>query len=505
MAEDEEEQKPEEEEVDPEAQDEEDDDGDEDDDEEDEDDGEVDENGMNAFERKLFAIEEEKLKLQLEKIKTRMQTTQSPFLSTRDQTALKKAKAHKGLKLQVKAIEMLRAENVSIKTTKIFSAIAPAIPWICLGALILFLAIAIVAFIVSLFSWMDTSSSGGRPAANSQFGVSGKDFYGVRTIYADEKLSRAGLIEEYVDLFTNAMTQVTSITSVESGGENVSVSITLNLTLPEEYNYEEFDETQFSTDYGVLYSKVKEVAQIVYESDNGASADSALTLENLVDGIKYFGFSENLLDEVKPKVKELIMNSYAFTGSAQSADVATAVEEKIDDHFSSLSTTRAEKVFIKDFLFEKVDDRMKDIYEQGYIAAIFMPKKNVTITSIGIIISKVNFDNFSIKLNGEEGFVKDDDNLKANEEDEDIFLFQTGDVSLNATTFENIDLANKNELKNGVSLAKLMVSSADYQKYLEVTTNESGDEYYTWKKDGIIINFEADEEFIFVEYETKWN
>ena len=173
-----------------------------------------------------------------------------------------KAKKHENLKSQVKAIDMaLMVKRVQF-ASKVMSAIAPALPYILIGALILIAIIAFVAMIASLMPWLFPDDNLGN-AGGSQFGVKGDKFYGVRTVYTDDELAKVGLLEHYSDIIENSVTELASISQEKSittgtGDEAVTtnylITVTVNFPLPAgevvdgeptDYDYSNFNEGEY--------------------------------------------------------------------------------------------------------------------------------------------------------------------------------------------------------------------------------------------------------------------
>ena len=155
---------------------------------------------------------------------------------------------------------------------------------------------AVVAIIGSLFPWLfpgDNGDFGGGDGATSNpvAGIKGNDFYGIRMLYTDETKATGSMVENYVELVENSIEEVENISTINNGGENYSLTLNINITLPDEdYDYLTFDETEFSSHYVEVYSIVKELSKIVYLADNGTEYLGTSLSECLV-GIKYFGFA----------------------------------------------------------------------------------------------------------------------------------------------------------------------------------------------------------------------
>lgn len=489
-------------------------DDDEDDDEDDEDDDEDDEDddAYSSLKDKMLKREADRLRPKFNNLIINLNINKRAYLTLRERLRYKRAKKNKYLKAEIKTVDMLLARNVVITTNKAISAVAPAMPAILMFGGILFLMIALVAIIATLIG-ADTSMDGsgnGDGIAKSQFGASGKHFYGTRLIYKDDKKANGALLEEYVELVETSVAlvqkQVKTITIDE---ETYNVEIELIVDLPsEDYDYSSFDatkEAEFKSKYADLAQIVGEVAGTVYKKDNGveASADLVSTFE----GIKYFGFDADLNTEISEQIKEFIKTKYTIKKAENTdsegpqADQAK-LKEQIDGTIDGLSllqgekyTIRTEKLFVKDYIFESDDDMMQ-MGEEDYVMMMYLPKQNVTASYFSFNVTGENSENvkFILKNNGSEIALKKDDGMDLSDfgQTGKLYMLNSDDnlsVSMSATTLYDANLKDdiKQELKKGMSFIKLVRSDADYNLYFEQA--EDG-EYLTYKKEGVTLEFE---------------
>ena len=133
------------------------------------------------------------------------------------------------------------------------------------------------------------SGSSGEDGASTQFGVSGEDFYGCRVVYTDEEQAQIEIIENYIEVLKG------SIESIEMQ----SLDITIELPA-DDYNFDEFNEVDFSSNYTEAYAVLNLMVDEVYNYDNDSTGDSGtgLNLMQKIDGIEYFGFDTNLLNNL---------------------------------------------------------------------------------------------------------------------------------------------------------------------------------------------------------------
>ena len=290
--------------------------------------------------------------------------------------------------------------------------------------------------------WPDDDSTG-ESGDGAAYGVTGKDFYGVRTIYEDDELAKTGLLENYATIIDNSVEEVLKIekTKTETTGSGESektitykITVVVNLETPKtmvegeeptDYDYSTFDEETFKTQYADYYNLLNSIAEKVYVADNPTGSVPA-TLDDKLEGIQYFGLDATISQEVKTLIYNKLVELYSVEVYNETDDVeaiekvdefktelATEIETEINSATSlvlSNYTNRAEKLFIKDFIFESEKDMMEGILKQNYKTGIFMPKNAVQFTKISFYVNHTDFDNFNLKVynNGSEISVKKD-------------------------------------------------------------------------------------------------
>ena len=512
-----------------------------------------DEDEMNAIQKKIFELEEKRLKEKLPKILQKVQSSQLPIIvNPLDKKSYEKAKKHKNLKPQVAAIDLALLAKKAQLASKVMSTVAPALPYIGIGALIvLAIIVAIVAF-ASMMPWLfpeDDLGGGG-----AQFGVKGTDFYGVRTIYTDEELAKVGLLEHYSSIIEDVRTlteeQVYEINrpfdangdGTVDAGETEKYNVSVKFILPEltvaegeKFDYSIFVADDLLTNNADLegyYNLLKAMSEVVYASDNATNVIPT-DFNEVLSGIKYFGLNNLLVNTTESNaendVDDILVNYFAnatnysiiatkegetepagITLTEQeitSLDLITKIKEKVNSILNGIELIRTEKLFIKDYILES-DKMMEDVAKENYKTWIFMPNKNVSFEKLSFLVTHEDLNNFEIKAfnNGNEiTFKKGDNNLsdlgtEDGKSNTPTYEYVADKLNEQATTFADIDVQNLNALISGNSLIEIVNNSnIDFNLYLE---NIEG--VYTFKNTGVSINFMSDLKFNCIEFETIW-
>ena len=373
-----------------------------------------------------------------------------------------------------------------------------------MGVLILFLVIAAIAAVGSLMPWLfpeDESTGGGGGAVSSMFGIKGTDFYGARMVYSDNEKATQTIVEDYVEFVENGILEAEKITTISAGVDNVSVDLTINIVLPSSnYDYSQFNETDFRSSYGDLYAVIYDISKSVYKVDNGSDF-AGTSLVQCIDGIKYFGIGET--GDVVEIVKTAIINRTSFTKSNDpdnkltQDDVYAAIEQRLDSYYSTTSTLRTEKLFVKDYILEG-ENMMENIAKENYVAIIFMPRKNLTFTKISLAVGSADLTNFTININGE---TLSSDGINLGTVEKQTYIYG-GNVNITANKFVDINESNLRALENETSLMEIAKLS-NYSTYLTDVT-DNGVSYLKIKKNGVVVNLFNDEAYSLVEFETTW-
>lgn len=425
-----------------------------------------------------------------------------PHFTIRERVFLNKAR--KTHSRQVASIERLMRRRQEVFRIKTASA-GSSLPLVLIFGLILILIIFAIAIVGSILSFLFGDGSTDNNTASSQFGVNGEDFYGTRVIYTDAEKAQIEIIKNYIDILQN------SIESVETE----SLDITIDLP-QEDFDYSSFDLETFASSYPNAYQILIDMVDVVYSRDIesiGEIGNDELTVLEKIDEIRYFGLNADLAIEVSTVISSYINDQdlYTLQSSEETSEDTTAVEQQITDgislYFTENNFVRLEKYFIKDYIFESAEDMMENIEAEDYIAMIFMPKNQVQFSSFSFIASQTNLDTFSLYVQqGNEIINFTSEQLTGAEDGAESNLYSSEDnLNLTAQVYENISLDNMRYLSTGMSLLDILNGEIDYLTYLKSATNQEEEEILTFKDDGVITYFEAEDDFIFVEFETIWN
>lgn len=411
-------------------------------------------------------------------------------------------KARKTHPRQVASLERLMLRRKDVFRLKSMSA-GSSVPYILIFALILVVAVFVIAALGSLLSFLsgDDPSDG---TASAQFGVNGEDFYGVRVVYTDSELAEIKIVENYINTIQNAVESI----------ESEDLDITIDFPA-EDFDYSTLDLEAFASDYASAYQIFARVVDTIYRQDAESMGDTAndeLTIQEKIDAIRYFGLNSDLANEIASVISSHINDQdlYTIQSDEETGEDILAVEQQIADgillYFTENDFVRLEKYFIKDYIFESAEDMMENIVAEEYVAMIFMPKTQVQFSRFSFIVSLTNLDTFNLYVQqGSEIVNFTSEQLTSAEDGAESNLYSTDDdLNITAQVYENIDINNLNYLSAGMSLLDILNGEIDYNIYLNTATNQEEEVILTFKQDGVITYFEAEDDFIFVEYETSW-
>ncbi len=411
-------------------------------------------------------------------------------------------KARKTHPRQVTSLERLMLRRKDVFRLKSMSA-GSSVPYILIFALILVIAVFVIAALGSLLSFLsgDDPSDG---TASAQFGVNGEDFYGVRVVYTDSELAEIEIVENYINTIQNAVESI----------ESEDLDITIDFPA-EDFDYSTLDLEAFASDYASAYQIFARVVDTIYRQDAESMGDTAndeLTIQEKIDAIRYFGLNSDLANEIAGVISSHINDQdlYTIQSDEETGEDILVVEQQIADgillYFTENDFVRLEKYFIKDYIFESAEDMMENIIAEEYVAMIFMPKTQVQFSRFSFIVSLTNLDTFNLYVQqGSEIVNFTSEQLTSAEDGAESNLYSSADnLNLTAQVYENIDINNLNYLSAGMSLLDILNGEIDYNIYLNTATNQEEEVILTFKQDGVITYFEAEDDFIFVEYETSW-
>ena len=124
-------------------------------------------------------------------------------------------------------------------------------------------------------------------------------------INENQEKATTKIIEDYVEIIEDGIQEATSITTVSKDGEDYDVQVSVNIALPQNYDYNNFNEESFQLQYPQTYALVFDIAKLVYKFDNQAET-TATKLVECVDGILYFGYGQTVMADVSKLLNEQI-------------------------------------------------------------------------------------------------------------------------------------------------------------------------------------------------------
>ncbi len=448
--------------------------------------------------------EERRIKNQLKAILLKVKlTSKSVITNLRDKQIIQQAKKMGKFKAEILAINTQLAMNTQKKASIIMSS-SPVIFYVALGALIIFLVIAVAAIVLSAFSFLFNDSPG-----ESLMGAAGGDFYGVRVAYEDENLAKTKIIEDYVELVTESAEAINSTTTANSGGVQYSLQLSVNMSVPEGYDYSTFSDSSFATSYPVVYGAAFELAKATYALDNSGATYGGSSLLECASGVKYFGY--NIENTATPALQYLLTNttivankgdeqvSDALTISNISNQVANDVKSKLKVSLAE-QDKRVEKLFVKDILLNG-EEMVSGITKQNYKVYMFMPKKQVTFTSLSFSVGSESLQNFSINATyagATYEIAASGDNLV--EENEAYIYSSKKGFNVTVSAFTDINVGQS--LETAHSLFDIL-QSANLNSEFFVQETAAGLPL-TLKTSGLAINMQNTSPFVMAEFETVW-
>ncbi len=450
---------------------------------------------------------------------------QLPKVATADPTLVKKIpKITKDFAVAAaKVPSMLSTFFINLVNT-IVNIVVSAWPVVLVGLAL----IVIIVVLVVLMGWLFGLAGGGSIA-----GITGDDFYGVRTWYRNTEQSRIILADQYIDLLDMPFSEGFR-EDIEDDGEatlTLEDGVVLTITISEELLEEKLSYTSytgegFATDYPALAEYLDTLADTMYTADNeGETAPE--TLDEKLDGIKYFGYGEGNLLTLEELVDDYIAANYTVTAGVdgEGEPIADAT-----DRFNSWldSTTfldatanpnlaiRTEKLFVKDYLLSGEQSMLKDIERQDYVGFQFMPREEVTFYKLSFftIYMTEGFEMHAYN-NGDDLGLSHTESLKNEIESGEIIQYTYETWCLQSVeAFDYMALpsppstdtgreeSSEDAVELGLTVYDLALNPTTQGNMLELVEGI----YQLKENNGLVCKFTnpTGETFMFVEVETDW-
>lgn len=447
------------------------------------------------------------------------------------------------------------------KVKAILAPIVPFIPFILIGLLVI---IAFIVILSVLMPWLFGLFSG---TSDATFGVNGENFYGMRYVYRDEQQAKADLWADYA----NALNY--TIENFED--ENVTLNLKMPYTAEGELDLAKLNATAEEGKFADEYVLAVEIAKDVCLADNLGVENEVLAeldeilaaiktsgfgtelaekldtnLDKVLASIKYFGFDAALVDEIAADLAQLIEDNAALytlnsaeDGSTPSIDVSDTLQPAfsnllLQEYVTKLggtdAPTRTDLLYIKDYILgDDADSTVEGIVQENYVAMIYLPKNNVTISSVTYSVYGVEAVDFNaaICLAGNQVVAKNDDNFdvfspkQESGAEFDSYHFVAENLTLQALTFTDFEkdfLTSEKSLinilralKSGSANAELLnnyLAQADETNtafWADADTEGktgTGAKYYTFNYQtylAVLLRNSANTAYSFTEFETN--
>ncbi|MBE7076361.1 MAG: hypothetical protein E7374_00515 [Clostridiales bacterium] len=430
--------------------------------------------------------------------------------------------------------------------------------------LLILLIVGIAVLIASLFTGVDEDVN--EKGMASLEGIKGDKFYGVRLVYKDDEESSVIIYKDYAtivatlvdELETSVETQMND--KVPNANVNVEISIgegefgklagSENSEESEEFDYKTLIDGTFSeqeidantkTELQNLKGITDELVEFVYKFDNAEGTETELN--NKLKAIKYFGFNEAMNLPMGISITNLISNYiqkqttegvYDFlsvsyfdgteTKTTQNASEinglvsgvlgSTETVDSLTDSFvldffdDETYKTRTEKLIIQDKNLAS-DKMIEGIKAKNYVAMIYMPKTDVSMTLNNYRCLNIPED-FEIDLMqngvslGDMTVLDDSDYAEKGENKLTTFEIQK---PILLTKYEYVDESNLEQFKDATSLLDFNVKMSELGfNLMNETTDDEGEKIKSLNiLEGLVLRFNSSTPFMFAEGIITYN
>ncbi len=312
------------------------------------------------------------------------------------------------------------------------------------GAVILgvIFVISIVSAFVSIFARDTYDDENG--TISSLYGIQGDKFYGARFIYKDDHLANQEMKDTYLEFTYKILTDLNS---------NIT---DINIELSADYKTDTLTQNVTTAYANALTEKTNK------------------TIEENVAEITHFGFTDAQITIIIPSIAKTLVSSGIETPEE---DIKKELNNLVADQSYAKYKNVCDKLFVYDRLLEDDDAVLEEMPKKNYVAMIYMPKQNVTISSASyrFIVEQGYGANVELKLKNGSSFssLAPLTNVDFSwYDDGDYELYEADKLNVHLTTFTAINTANLNELENPLSIYSLLGSGL-YETYFNaVETGE---------------------------------
>lgn len=278
-------------------------------------------------------------------------------------------------------------------------------------------------------------------------GIERDKFYGARTIYEDNNITNNEIKENYTSM------TISLLKDIKENGTNLSI---------------DFGNPNSENTFTIIVTNfAKELA---------LNIDDTATINSLDDSL-------DVIDHYGLRTEEVVIVFNSIANTIKDANLSTAEQSVIVNNLNtayadekySIAKQVLPKLVVKDLVFEEGKNELGEISREKYFGYVFMPKENVTFTTISFrfVINQGYTANVALikNDNGSEQTLLEEqtiDNSWYNDGDYKIYEYNG---SQETSAFTAINSANTSELKDGVSLYNLIVNN-QYSTYFKAITGE---------------------------------
>lgn len=400
----------------------------------------------------------------------------------------------------------MRTSSFWAKFNSALAAIVPILPIVLIGLLII---VAIVAIIGIIMPWLvgDADETAGM---SSPFGVFGDKFYGARAIYKDDAQAQKDMLADYAG----------ALNYVVQDFNSANTTIKILLTLPYENGVLNLNKLQTEKEYAEELSMVKSAAEIVFLADNaGSGAVLPTDLNQILDGIKYFGIDAQMANSIATAWAQYIIDSadsstpvYQTFGGEDGEEVQveqttfeTPFAAALNAEFAGSAPSRTQKLYVQDYILPDKDSYVESLPQRQYVAYVFMAKTQVDMQRFSFLVRGVEEQDctISLLLNGKTHELTSRVFSAKGELEENFatYLYEL-DISAQIAPCTEIDTNNLNALKNAASLYNILRNkNLNSSLYLQA---DASNNVYTFKTSNATALFNTNAPFYVAEYETDY-
>lgn len=315
------------------------------------------------------------------------------------------------------------------------------------------------------------------------YSITSEYFYGTRSVYIDDSALISALQQSYKQYVIDIITDIET--------DNPSIDITLEIPEIDEETKEPKPLGEVSATH---YNNMSiAIGNIVASNSNNYTG---ISFETLYPQIAYFGLTESQVSSTNDFLTKYFTDNNLVILGESGKTIDQLIDEAIADEKLQYILNICEKVMLKDEI--ATENGIEGIQQRNYLASIYMPNSNITITGNSVCVATTtpeNTINFSSIIKTGETFTE---LSHASTLDDGKNLIDPIDGSSKTLSkFTAIDGNNAEALSSEVSLFEaIRLLSADL-----FTKNDNN--IYTWMPtidNFMYLEFEGSSPFIFTDW-----